>query len=213
MNKIVLQSLLPQVFLNEEIKSEIWSKTVWFELGNSYLIQANSGTGKSSLCSYLYGYRDDYTGEIFFDGNNIKNITSSQWDEIHRTKISLLFQELHLFGELTALENIRLKNNLTNFKSETQINQMFHLLGISNKKDVKIANMSWGQQQRVAIIRCMCQPFDFLILDEPISHLDDENAQIIAHMVHKELLDRDAALITTSIGKHLPMSYTKIYSL
>lgn len=214
MEKIILQNTLPDVFRDESsIKSDIWLQEVVFEKGRDYLIQANSGTGKSSLCSYIYGYRLDYSGKILFDQMDVKGVKLADWDAIRKYNLSLLFQELNLFSELTAFENVLLKNNLTHFKSEKEIGQMFEQLGIANRKDTLVARMSWGQQQRVAAIRCLCQPFDFLIVDEPVSHLDDDNATIMAKMLKNEARQQGASIIVTSIGKHLPLDYTKTYSL
>ena len=214
MKRISLKNILPKVFAGEkEMESGVWNKDVNFEQGNSYLIEAASGKGKSSLCSYIYGYREDYLGDIYFNATNIKSFNSGVWDIIRTKELSFLFQELNLFPELTALENILLKNNLTRYKSVEQIDDMFNRLGISNRKNQKIEKMSWGQQQRVAIIRCLCQPFDFLILDEPISHLDDENASVAAALIQDELKHQGAGIIVTSIGKHLPLDYTKRIAL
>ena len=68
---------------------------------------------------------------------------------------------------------MQLKNQLTHFKSETQIRHWFEQLGIADKIDARVGQMSFGQQQRVAALRALVQPFDFLLADEPISHLDD----------------------------------------
>ncbi len=214
MNTIQLKNALPDVFSEiKDIKSDIWRKDVTFEKGKTYLIKAESGLGKSSLCSYIYGYRADFSGNIFFDEAEVKNIKRKKWDNIRSKHLSLLFQELRLFPELTALENIRLKNNLTHHKTESEIDLMFDRLGISDKKDQPIGKMSWGQQQRVVIIRSLCQPFDFLILDEPISHLDDNNAKIITELILEEVRAQHAGLIVTSIGKDLPIDYSQILSL
>lgn len=214
MDKISLKNALPDVFAGrQDIQSDIWKSSIDFEKGKSYLIRAESGLGKSSLCSYIYGYRVDFSGDILFSGGSVKAISNKQWDIIRRKHLSLLFQELRLFPELTALENVRLKNSLTNYKNDAQIDSLFDQLGIADKKNQPIGKMSWGQQQRVAIIRSLCQPFDFLILDEPISHLDDNNAQIIAKLVLDEAESQGAGLIVTSIGKDLPMNYSQTLSL
>lgn len=214
MDRIVLQDTLPLIFQNEAgLNSEVWLKCSVFERGHNYLIEANSGTGKSSLCSYIYGYRSDYLGQICFDDRDVRELEQKQWDAIRCRELSLLFQELSLFPELTAMENVLLKNNLTGYKTETQIKEMFDILNISEKKDTYISKMSWGQQQRVAVIRCLCQPFSFIVLDEPISHLDEGNAAIMADLIQKEAEQQGAGIIATSIGKHLPLSYTKTLAL
>ena len=73
--------------------------------------------------------------------------------------------------------------------------------------------MSYGQQQRVALVRALCQPFKFLILDEPISHLDDRNSDIMRDIILCEVERQGAGLIATSIGKHMNIEYDKILSL
>lgn len=214
MNKITLNNTLPDIFATDkELSSQIWKRNVSFEKGKHYLIEANSGTGKSSLCSYLYGYRSDYSGDILFDSKDLRSFGTKDWDDIRCKHLSLLFQELCLFAELTAFENVKLKNNLTGYKTDAQIDQMFDLLGISNKRNALVGKMSWGQQQRVAAIRCLCQPFDFLILDEPISHLDDENASVMAKLLADEAQTQGAAIIATSIGKYLPLDYSEKLAL
>ena len=210
MNKITLHNTLPEVFAGKDsIDSDIWHKEVEFERGHFYQIEAASGTGKSSLCSYIYGYRNDYHGIIGFDGNNIRQLGVKEWVEIRKRSLSMLFQDLRLFPELTAMENVLLKNSLTGFKKKKEIKDLFLQLGIVDKIDVPIGKMSFGQQQRVALIRALCQPFDFLFMDEPISHLDEVNAKIMARILTEEAVKQGAGVIVTSIGKHLELDYTK----
>lgn len=214
MNRIDLNNTLPNVFRDQEnISSEIWQKKISFEQDKKYLIEAASGVGKSSLCSFIFGHRQDYEGEICFDKQDITGFSSDVWDVLRKEHISLLFQELRLFSELTAFENVLIKNNLTNYKTEQEIRGMFEFLNINDKIDVRVDKLSWGQRQRVAIIRALCQPFDFLILDEPISHLDDENANCVAELVEGERMRQNATVIATSIGKHLPLNYDIKFAL
>lgn len=210
MKQITIQQALPQVFAGKDyVDSDIWHKQVELERGDFYLVEAASGTGKSSLCSYVYGYRDDYQGIICFDDNNIRNLSVKQWVDIRKRSLSMLFQDLRLFTELTALENVQLKNNLTGFKKKKEIKYWFEELGIADKMDVQVGKMSFGQQQRVALIRALCQPFDFLFLDEPVSHLDEVNARNMARVLTEEASRQGAGVIVTSIGKHLELDYTK----
>lgn len=210
MKRITIQQALPQVFAGKDhVDSDIWHKQVDFERGDFYLVEAASGTGKSSLCSYIYGYRDDYQGIICFDDNNIRNLGVKQWVDIRKHSLGMLFQDLRLFTELTALENVQLKNNLTGFKKKKEIRYWFEELGIADKMNVPVARMSFGQQQRVALIRALCQPFDFLFLDEPVSHLDEVNARNMARVLTEEASRQGAGVIVTSIGKHLELDYTK----
>lgn len=210
MNLITLQNTLPQVFADKNfIDSDVWHKDVEFEKGHFYLIEAASGTGKSSLCSYLYGYRDDYQGIICFDDANIRQLGIDQWVDIRKKSLSILFQDLRLFAELTAMENVLLKNSLTGFKKKKDIKDLFYELGIGDKMNVVVGKLSFGQQQRVALIRALCQPADFILLDEPVSHLDEVNARNMARILTEEASRQGAGIIVTSIGKHLELDYTK----
>ena len=214
MNNINLQQTLPNVFADRDsIDSDVWHRNVDFQKGEIYLIEAASGTGKSSLCSFIYGYRNDYQGIICFDGINIKGFTVPQWVEIRKKHLSMLFQDLRLFTELSALENVQLKNSLTGYKSKKEIIAFFTALGIEDKLDAKVGKMSFGQQQRVALIRSLCQPYDFIFLDEPISHLDENNGRIMGELLMQEATKQGAGIIVTSIGKHISLNYTKTMKL
>ena len=210
MNTITLQQTLPQVFAGKDtIISDVWHQSLEFVKGEKVLIEAASGTGKSSLCSYIYGYRNDYQGIICFDGKNIQSLGVSDWVEIRKTSLSMLFQELRLFTELSAWENVQIKNSLTGFKSKKEIKTWFEALGIADKWEVSLGKLSFGQQQRVALIRALCQPFDFIFLDEPVSHLDDENGRIMASILAEEAEKQGAGIVVTSIGKHLELDYNR----
>lgn len=214
MNSIELQHVLPAVFAGRDaISSDVWHQSVALQRGETYLIEAASGTGKSSLCSYIYGYRKDYEGIICFDGKNIRHLAANQWVEIRRTSISMLFQELRLFPELTAWENVQIKNSLTAHKQSREIKEWFTQLGIADKMQTPVARMSFGQQQRVALIRALCQPFDFIFLDEPVSHLDRENGCIMSRILTEEASRQGAGIVVTSIGRRLELDYTKTWKL
>ena len=214
MNHIRLQQTLPQAFARRDaITSQIWHQDIIFSKGKRYLIEAASGTGKSSLCSYIYGYRRDYQGIINFDERNIRSLSIHEWVELRKHSLSMLFQELRIFPELTALENVQLKNRLTNYKKKKEILALFETLGIAEKVNEKAGKLSFGQQQRVAFIRALCQPFDFIFLDEPISHLDDDNGTLMGRMLTEEAERQGAGIIVTSIGKHIELEYNKVMKL
>lgn len=214
MHKISFLSVVPQVFANKsDLVSEVWNQNVVFEKGKTYLIEAESGQGKSTFCSYVLGYRHDFSGSVMFDDIDVRKLKISDWVEIRKRHVSYLFQELRLFPELTAYENIEIKNKLTGFKTRQQIELWFEMLGISDKLNSKVGLMSFGQQQRVAMIRALVQPFDFILADEPISHLDDHNANIMGQMMMEEAKAQGAGVIVTSIGKHVDMQYHKTIKL
>ena len=214
METIDFKYVIPQVFASREQQdSDVWQQEVRFVRGHIYLIEAESGKGKSTFCSYVQGYRNDYSGKILFDNTVTRSLGVAGWTDVRMRHVSCLFQELRLFGELTAMENVEIKNRLTSFKTRQQIEQWFDMLGIPDKMDTKVSMLSFGQQQRVALMRALVQPFDFLLADEPISHLDDSNASIMADIMLQEARQQGAALIITSIGKHMQLPYERCFRL
>lgn len=214
MEAIHFRSVLPMVFEHQTgIESEIWNQDVTFEKGRLYLVEADSGKGKSTFCSYVVGFRRDYKGNVLFDERNVASFSKSDWVDMRLYHISHLFQELRLFPELTALENVQIKNNLTGFKSHEEIVDWFERVGIADKMDSKVGLMSFGQQQRVAMIRALVQPFDFILVDEPISHLDDTNSAMMADIMMEEVKRQGAGVVVTSIGKHMDLEYDHILKL
>jgi ABC-type lipoprotein export system ATPase subunit len=206
---ITLKKVKPHVFSEPEISdSEIWGNTVCFQKGNTYLISAESGKGKSSLFDFLYCRRNDYSGDILFDEKNTHTFSPNRKKDLRSHHLSLVFQGFRMFPELTAMENAAIKNRLTRHKTKRQIEEMFEQMGISAKINTPLALLSFGQQQRVAIIRALCQPFDFLLLDEPFSHLDETNYAIACRLVAGEVKNQQAALLVASLGAPYTFDYT-----
>lgn len=215
---INFNKVIPNVFVDlppEGGSTEVWGRNLTFSKGSSYLIEAASGRGKSSFCAFMYGLRNDYQGVIAMYDSCGRIVESNMRNRIGIRKygIALMFQEHRIFPELTAVENIMLKNQLTDYFTEREIRIKLSELGLENRADVLCAKLSLGQQQRVAFIRMLAQPADFFLLDEPVSHLDTDNASRMGKM----LLARQAAdkcgVIITSTGNRLPYSYDRIIKL
>ena len=203
---IELRDVLPRVFTGTEPGGDVWLRKVEFLRGKRYLVEAASGTGKSSLCSFIYGNRRDYEGSILFDGRDAASLSIDEWCRLRCRSLGILPQEMRLFPELTVMENIQLKNRLTDFKTEAEIRALLEEMEIDGKTGSAAALLSIGQQQRVALVRALCQPLDFLLLDEPVSHLDGGNNRRAATMVERETERQGAGLIVTSVGNHLAIN-------
>ena len=214
MNNIHINYVSPNFLSDANVShSEIWHREVCFRKEEYHLISATSGAGKSSLLSYLFGERKDYAGEISYDENKIVSLKSWEWSDVRKSGISFVFQGLRLFSELTAFENISLKNRLTNHKTDDEIMYMLESAGLAEKRNEKAARLSFGQQQRIAIIRALCQPFDFLLMDEPFSHLDDANIEKMSNLVTQELKSRNAGLLLCSLGDEYSFVYHRKWKL
>ena len=202
--EITLQGLLPRVFAREELPySEVWRRTVVFRRGGRYLVESASGGGKSSLAAFITGSRRDYEGRLLFDGRDSAALSIAEWQDIRRAHIAYLPQELALFPELSAIDNILLKGEICGHVDMHRIEDWMEKLGITARRDYPAGRLSIGQQQRVALIRSLCQPFDFILLDEPVSHLDEANNLLAAKIVEEEAARQGAGIITFSVGNPL----------
>ena len=180
---------------------------VIFEQGQCYLIRAQSGQGKTSLLNFIYGASFSYDGKITY------NEVFNKKEVLRIDKLSYVYQDLRLFSTLTAFENIILKNKLTHYKTEDQINSLIERVGLSHKRDTLVQTLSLGQRQRIALLRALCQPFELLLLDEPFSHLDDSNTAILREIIEEELQARNASLLLTSLEDNNFFHYNKKLNL
>ncbi len=216
-NRIELNGVLPLAFADERevrSKSDIWvTDHVAFERGRRYLVASASGGGKSSLCSFIYGERGDFSGSILFDGENISAFKESNWNAIRREVLAWLPQDMRLFPTLTVIENVMLKASMTGFKSEADVRQMLAAVDLERFADRLAAHLSIGQQQRVAAVRALCQPFSFILLDEPVSHLDEASNQALSSLIKNEASKQGAGIIVTSVGNNPLIEPDMVYNL
>ena len=213
---IVLKNLVP-IPLKEKFSkrnSDIWNTDVTFNAGEQIHIQAPSGTGKTTLIHLIYKLRHDYEGQVFYDAKSLTEIKNGELADARQKKISIVFQDLRLFENLTARENIELKRVLTAPMYETSvIDEMANRLGISHILHQKAGMCSYGEQQRIAIVRALVQPFNWLIMDEPFSHLDHQNIEKAANLIEEECIKRQAGLLITDLEADTHFHYTKRYQL
>ncbi|WP_231374012.1 ATP-binding cassette domain-containing protein [Aureivirga marina] len=209
--QIELKNIKPQYMSEAEVKaSDIYlQKSVVFEKRKKYLIKANSGNGKTSILNFIYGSNLKFDGEIFYN----KERKEKEVFTYRKEHISYVFQDFKLFPSLTLLENIQLKNRLTNYKTEEEIIALINRVQLGEKKNDLLEKFSLGQKQRVAIIRALCQPFDFLLLDEPFSHLDNENIEILISILKEELEKQQASLLMTSLGTVSCFEFDRVLNL
>lgn len=181
--------------------------------GEYIKIVAPSGSGKTSLTQFLYGLRREYNGAIFYDDHNLAGLSAEQIARYRKDHISIVFQDLRLFNDQTVQENIEMKRQLHPFHPPEKIKHMAEALGIGSKLHQACGKCSYGEQQRVAIIRALMQPFDFLLLDEPFSHLDDNNSKKAMQLILEESRTRNAAIIFADLERVDHFPFTRLFHL
>jgi ABC-type lipoprotein export system ATPase subunit len=214
--QISLQKIVPIPLKEKFLQrgSDIWNADVVFNEGEWIKIKAPSGTGKTTLVHTLYKLRDDYAGNILWNNVNLKMISSNELAQNRQFKMSVIFQDLRLFPNLSARENIELKRVLqTPFYEKNRIDEMAETLGVSGVLDQRAGLCSYGEQQRIAIIRALIQPFELLLMDEPFSHLDQNNIAKATALIAEECKKRNAGFVLTDLDEDSHFDYTRMLNL
>lgn len=206
--EITLQHIMPKPLASiAHGPTSIWGTETVLKHQHKIMLNASSGKGKSTFTHILTGLRRDFSGTLLFDGRDAASFSHSDWTNLRQKHLSVVFQDLQLFPNVTVKDNLLIKNSLTNRFSEHELREMLALLEIDNKWDQPCGILSMGQQQRVAIIRALCQPFDWLILDEPFSHLDEVNTQRCLRLINQQTDAMQAGFVLTSLGDSHQFTY------
>lgn len=214
--QIIIDKLIPKPLKDKlgNRPSDIWNNKQTFVPGQWVKIKAPSGTGKTTLVHILYKLRTDYEGTVLIESENLASIGSNQLALIRQHKISIIFQDLRLFEHLTARENIELNRVLYKpYYESSMIDEMATRLGINHILHQRAGICSYGEQQRIAIIRSLIQPFTWLIMDEPFSNLDIENTTKAAALIEEECKKRNAGFIITDLDEDQHFNYSHRYTL
>jgi len=198
--KLSLQKVLPTSINENLIKSsKIWGNELVFESGSQNIIQASSGTGKSTLVKLITGVYAPKAGSISYNDFILNESSKDQLCQFRQDSLSTVFQDMQLIGSLTGRENIMINfptDEFLNSKLESLINDF----KIEKVIDHRADTLSLGEQQRVAIIRALAKPYTWLIMDEPFSHLDKENGQVAFDRILEDAANKKAGIIMTSLG-------------
>jgi ABC-type lipoprotein export system ATPase subunit len=194
--------------------SDVWNNHLQFSQSEWVKIVAPSGTGKTTFVHIVYKLRNDYEGAVAWNNKDLRTITGDALAQMRQHNISIVFQDLRLFQNLTARENIELKRVLQKPIYESSIiDVMAERLGVAHILDQRAGLCSYGEQQRIAIIRSLVQPFDWLLLDEPFSHLDHENISKAAVLITEECTKRNAGFLLTDLEEDDHFNYTRKLNL
>jgi len=210
--QIELKQLVPVPLKDKFMQrsSDVWNSNIVFKQQEWIKIKAPSGTGKTTLTHILYKLRHDYEGAVLWDNKELRNIDEAALAQMRQQQVSIIFQDLRLFPNLTARENIELKRVLqTPFYEAGVIDTMAEQLGVAHVLQQRAGLCSYGEQQRIAIIRSLIQPFSWLIMDEPFSHLDQANMRIAAALIADECKKRSAGFILTDLDEDDHFEYTR----
>lgn len=192
-------------FKSKEKKIDVL-KGVSLELESNKItvIVGASGAGKSTFLHILGGLDRPDAGEININGTNILKMSDDELARFRFKNIGFVFQFHHLLPEFTAIENIAIAKMIDGTslsKAAKLAEDLLSIVGLEDRANHKPAELSGGEQQRVAVARALVNNPSILLADEPTGNLDSANSQII----HKLFFDlRDRFGLTFLIVSHNP---------
>jgi len=157
------------------------------EKGEFIAVMGPSGCGKSTLLHLLGGLIKPTSGRILIDNIDISSLTDSERTTIRRDKIGYVFQRFNLLPTLTAKGNIDLAKKIHG-NGDLGINgvdEIINILGLEGKINMRPAELSGGEQQRIAIARALITKPSIILADEPTGSLDSRNAHKVLQMLRR----------------------------
>ena len=150
--------------------------------GELVSIVGPSGAGKSTLLYIVSSLEKADKGQVFFEGNDITQLSETDLAHYRNQKIGFVFQFHHLLPEFTAIENVSIPGWIAKVPSkqiQQKAQELLDFMGLSDKMDKKPHSLSGGEQQRVAVARALLNSPALIFADEPTGNLDSENANAL----------------------------------
>ena len=169
--------------------------------GEIVALVAPSGAGKSTLLQIAGLLDKPLSGKIFIDGQEIQNKSDNQLTMIRRREIGFVYQFHHLLPEFSSIENIdlpQLANGFPSKDAQRRSNELLDLINLANRSNHRTAELSGGEQQRIAICRALANKPKIILADEPTGNLDQNTTLSVFESLLKIVKKTNlAALIAT----------------
>ena len=150
--------------------------------GELVSIVGPSGAGKSTLLYIISSLEKADKGQVFFEGNDITQLSETDLAHYRNQKIGFVFQFHHLLPEFTAIENVSIPGWIAKMPSkqiQQKASELLDFMGLGDKMNKKPHSLSGGEQQRVAVARALLNSPALIFADEPTGNLDSENANAL----------------------------------
>lgn len=196
---------------DRKVVSEV---TCLFEGGKLNSVLGASGSGKTTLLSLMAGLDQPTQGQIYINGESLADL---DLDQYRRERVSMIFQAFHLFPLLTALENVCFPLQLNGVSREEiseKAKSFLSSVGITDEKIKRYpANLSGGEQQRVAIARTLATGAHVVLADEPTGNLDKANGDKLIEILGQLAHERGYCVIIVTHDPSIAERSDKVWSM
>ena len=178
--------------------------------------RGKSGSGKSTLLHILGTLDTPDSGEVHLDGSQIIGMSAKEISKVRNEKIGFIFQFHHLLNEFTAVENVIIPALVQNVKRSIAINKaegLLSYLGLSERLNHKPAQLSGGEQQRVAVARALINDPKIIFADEPTGNLDDSTSEELFDLIQKLRNDYKQTFVIVTHSKDIASKCDRILTL
>ncbi len=193
---IQLQGLRPDYLDPDSLeRSEVWGVELDLPAAGSLILWGPSGQGKSTFLRILYGLEHRFAGTLLLGGEHPPEPPHRFWAGVRTHKLAMVPQSFRLFDEESGWENLGYLPVLASGVDAKTIEGWAAHLEIGTLLDRHPATWSQGQKQRFCLLRALASPFAWILLDEPVSHLDPESAQRSLELLRSVCAERGAGWI------------------
>jgi len=174
------------------------------DAGEWIAIMGPSGSGKTTLINILGGLDTPTAGQAIVDGTDVARLDEAGLTRFRAEKIGFIFQQFHLVPYLTAVENVMLAQYFHSTTDEKEAQQSLERVGLGDRIQHLPAQLSGGEQQRVAVARALINHPKLILADEPTGNLDEANEEIVLSLMRELHGEGHTILMVThapSIGR------------
>ncbi|NIA03065.1 MAG: ATP-binding cassette domain-containing protein [Nitrospirae bacterium] len=186
------------------------------ERGEFLAIVGPSGSGKSTLLNQIGILDTPTSGTIFLDGINVTKMSDKQRSKTRNQKLGFIFQYHHLLPDFNALENVmmpQLINGVKHSKAKESARLMLEDVGLGDRMDHRMTQLSGGQNQRVAIARALVNNPSIVIGDEPTGNLDTKASENIYELLRRLNREHNQTFILVTHDERMALKTDRIIRL